>query len=147
MEFRGQVNEENRQAPACTLVYPQHQFNPEDLLTFIEMKGFAEDWKGLQLNEDDLFALQIAIMSDPRAAPVIQGTGGLRKLRFAPSRWNVGKRDALRVCYVYFEEFGIVLLVIAYSKGDKDDLSADEKRSIKQLLERQKREFSRRTIR
>ncbi len=114
---------------AGTLVFPKHALNPEELLNFIEMKGFVDDWERLKLDvEFDLLALQVAIMAAPRAAPVVSGTGGLRKLRFSPPGWKMGKRDAIRVCYVYFEDFWTVLLVVAYAKNEKGDLTAVEKR-------------------
>ena len=92
------------------LRYPKHRFRPEDLLNFIEAKAFSQEWSQLKLSDDDLGALQVSIMSAPEGPPVIVGTGGLRKLRFAPLKWSEGKRDALRVCYAYFPESHIVWL-------------------------------------
>lgn len=131
----------------CTLVYPKHHFKPEELLTFIEMDGFSADWIELGLDADDLLALQVAIMSGPSRPPVIPGTGGLRKIRFAPKAWNVGKSGGVRICYVYFAAWGVVLLVIAYPKSEKDTLTAEEKRDIRQLIARQHAEFSSRNFR
>ena len=37
-----------------TLVYSPGDVQPEDLLTFIELPGFDDDWKHLRLNDDDL---------------------------------------------------------------------------------------------
>ena len=76
-------------------------------------------------------------MVDPKTAPVIEGTGGLRKLRFRPPGAHRGKSGSHRVCYVYFEEFGIVFLVTVYDKKQKDNLSAAAKKIIRQLIERQ----------
>jgi hypothetical protein len=104
---------------------------PEDFLHFIELDEFQQDWEQLGLNvESDLWELQNEIMRDPDAAPLIQGAGGLRKLRFSPSRWRVGKSGAIRVCYVYFQPHWTVLLVMAYGKNRKDNLTAAEKRDI-----------------
>lgn len=120
------------------IVTPKQAVRPEDLLTFIELRGFIDDWEGMKLDvELDLLALQVAIMAAPKAAPVIPGTGGLRKLRFSPPAWKTGKRDAIRVCYVYFEEFWTVLLVVAYPKSQKDNLTESEKRQINKLIDRQ----------
>jgi hypothetical protein len=78
----------------------------EELLYFIETTEFTKSWEKLGLDdEDDLLALQLSIMAAPRRSPIIKGTGGLRKLRFAPAAWKVGARGAVRVCYVYFEEY------------------------------------------
>jgi hypothetical protein len=129
----------------ATLKYPQHAFDPQDLLQFVELDEFIDDWKALGLDDDDdLWMLQIAIMADPAGAPVIEGTGGLRKLRFAPMDWNRGKRGAARVCYAYFEEHGIVLLCAAYDHHEKDNLSAQEKRGIKEYIDQIKKWLSER---
>jgi hypothetical protein len=118
-----------------TLRYPKHAINPEDLLHFVELDEFADDWKCLGLDdEEDMWALSAAIMVSPEGPPVIRGTGGLRKLRFAPADWSTGKRGAVRVCYVYFPQYFIVLLCAAYSHLEKDNLSAKEKAGIRQYI-------------
>lgn len=126
---------------AGILVYPKHQLAPEDLLNFCELSGFVQEWDDLGLDvEFDLCALQVTIMAHPKQAPVVAGTGGLRKLDFSPphavGRKKRGKRNACRVCYVYFEEFYTVHLVTVYTKGRKDDLTSDEKKAIKKAIER-----------
>lgn len=126
------------------LRYPQHLLNPEDLLTFIQMDGFSDDWEEeLGFEDTDLQALEIMIMVAPTGPPIVPGTGGLRKIRFARSERNVGKSGGARVCYVYFEEWKIVLLVVAYGKNEKDDLDPDEKRAIRALIQREEVAFSR----
>jgi len=125
------------------LSYPGHVLTPQDFLTFVELDEFIDDWNGLGLDDEkDLWALQIAIMANPKGAGVIQGTGGLRKLRFAPSDWNVGKRQAIRVCYVYFEEFALVLLAVAYDHNEKDNLSKAEKEGIRKYIEKSRKWLS-----
>lgn len=117
------------------LCYPGDKFSPEDFLNFVQWDSFVADWKSLGLCDDDLRALEVAIMAKPTGAPVVGGTGGLRKLRFAPAAWNKGKRGAVRVCYVYFEVHHVVLLLVAYGKTEQDNLTAAEKKSIKTLIE------------
>jgi len=108
---------------------------PADLLHFVELRAFTEAWdRALGLGDDDLTALQVLVMLRPKDAPVIAGTGGLRKLRFAPSDWPQGKRGAVRVCYVHYEALGVVVLVTAYAKGRKEDLTAEEKKAIARLI-------------
>src|SRR5687768_15932561 len=83
--------------PASQLV------TPEQFLLFVELDEFSDDWDGLGLDpDDDMWELCTQIMHSPTAAPVSQGTGGLRKLRFVPSSWSSGKSGAIRVCYAYF---------------------------------------------
>lgn len=138
------MTKKSRRNHRVELSYPKHVFNPENLLHFIELRQFTEGWDDLGLDdEDDLTALQLMIMVGPKKHPVISGTGGLRKMRFAPDHWNAGKRGAARVCYVYFQEYGIVLLAIAYGKNEKDDLKAAEKKAIAKLIVEIEKELDR----
>jgi hypothetical protein len=118
------------------LVFPKHLLKPEDFLHFVELPEFSGDWDALGLNdEEDLTLLQMAIMANPKGAPVVRGTGGLRKLRFAPGRWNCGKSGAARVCYVYLETHWTVVLMMVYGKGAKESLTSEEKSLIKREIE------------
>ena len=117
-----------------------------DLLSFIESKSFLSAWRRCGLADGDLLALQIGILVDPKSAPVIEGTGGLRKLRFSPPGSRRGKSGSHRVCYVYFEEFGIVFLVTVYDKKQKDNLSAAGKKTIRMMIEHQHALLSLRTF-
>ncbi len=106
----------------------------EDLLDFVELDIFTADWRRLRLDDDDLLELQVSIMLSPKGSPVISGTGGLRKLRFAPSRWHRGKRGALRIGYAFFDDLKIAALIVVYPKNEKADLDESERAEIKQLL-------------
>lgn len=118
----------------AVLRYPPHWFTPEDLLTFIELRPFTRRWDELGLTDQDLGCLQTLIMINPKAAPVVEDTGGLRKARCG--RRDGGKSAGYRVCYVYFEEYRTVLLVLIYPKSERDNLSAAQKKTIRQLIER-----------
>ena len=117
-----------------TLVYFKHQGEPEDLLNFWELEWFVKSWDDLELSDEDLGALQILIMCDPKAAPVMQGTKGLRKLRYSPEGWDTGKSSAIRVWYVHFEKYGHVLLALVFKKGELDDLSDAGKKAVNQAI-------------
>jgi hypothetical protein len=118
-----------------TVHYAAHEFEPLEMLDFIQLDGFKRSWRRLGLTDLDLKALRTMIATAPGIAPVIQGTGGLRKFRFKDPKSNRGKSGGYRVCYAYFESHGIALLVQIYPKSRKDDLSASERRNIKEQLE------------
>ena len=118
---------------------PDSPLDSEDLLSFIASTAFERAWKQCELTDDDLFELQRCILARPNGAPVMSGTGGLRKLRFSPAGASHGKSGSHRACYVYFEEFGVVLLVTAYSKSKKDNLSAASRNVIRKMIEEQHR--------
>lgn len=50
--------------------------------TFIEVPLFSKRWKEIGLGEEELRALQIMLLKDPESGPVMEGTGGIRKVRF-----------------------------------------------------------------
>jgi hypothetical protein len=119
--------------------YPGHLLKPDDLVSFIEAVTFRKNWDRCGLTDTDLFALQVAIMARPKGAPAIQGTGGLRKLRFSPPGSSSGKSGSHRVCYVYFEEVGIVLLVLAYAKARTDTVSPAGRNALRKMIEEQRK--------
>ncbi|MBX3423421.1 MAG: hypothetical protein KF752_17830 [Pirellulaceae bacterium] len=129
----------------ATLKYPKHWLRPEDLLNFEESPAFIRRWGQLGLDvERDLFALQIAICVDPKFAPVIPGTDGIRKGRFVPPGRNVGKSGGYRVLYVYFEGYGFVHFLLVYSKSEIEDISEGVKRQLNKLVIEAGRELRRR---
>lgn len=63
---------------------------------------------------------------------VIQGTGGLRKMRWSASPAG-GKRGGVRVIYFHVVAQAQVRLLLIYRKGIKDDLTAKEKKVLRKL--------------
>ncbi len=66
---------------------------------------------------------------------IIKGSGGIRKLRWAGS--GRGKRGGIRVIYYYFTKDEQIYMLYAYPKSKKDDLTADQLKQLKQLVEEQ----------
>lgn len=106
--------------------------------TFIEVPPFTKRWNELGLTDEDLLNLQLLLLKNPEAGPVIRGTGGVRKLRFAFD--NRGKSGSARVCYVDFEEFGTIYLITVYAKAKKESLTAEEKNILEKLVKTLKEE-------
>ncbi|MDZ4818060.1 MAG: addiction module toxin RelE [Planctomycetota bacterium] len=106
-----------------------------NLLHFVETDEFCQDWSDLGLDvENDLWELQTYLMSAPDFAPIIPGTGGLRKARYVPAKWNKSKSEGIRVCYAYFPKHWTIMLIMAYRKSKQDNLTAAEKAGIKSYL-------------
>ncbi len=105
-----------------------------DWPTFLHLDIFDEEWSDLGLRDADLQELQGEILASPERYPIIRGTDGLRKIRFAPSREARGKSGAYRVGYVRFREFGFILLVTVWGKNDKSDLSAEDRHGIAAIV-------------
>jgi hypothetical protein len=104
------------------------------LLTFLYTPGFVREWERQRLTDEDLQALEALIARDPAAAPVVPGTGGLRKLRFAPPSRHTGKRGANRVGFAFFRAKSFVFVVAMFAKNEAADFTAAERGEIARLL-------------
>jgi len=82
--------------------------------------------------------MEAVIAADPSAAPVISGTGGIRKQRWAGS--GRGKRGGVRTIYFWHAGPGAVYLLTAYAKADRADLSPADRRALSRLVGRIKKE-------
>ena len=78
------------------------------------------------------------ILSDPNAWPVIPASGGVRKARASLS--GRGKRGGARVIYFWLDRHEEVYLLTAYTKNDKEDLSAAELKEWNQFATSIRRE-------
>lgn len=101
--------------------------------SFVELPIFKSRWEALGLDEEDLLSLQTELLADPKVGDVMQGTGGVRKMRFAFE--HRGKSGGVRVIYVDFEVYEKIYLLTAYTKNEKENLTKKERNEIKQLIE------------
>ena len=110
------------------------EFDPNDWPIFIELPGFTREWASLGFSDGDLTALQTAILHGPNRHPVVSGTGGLRKIRFARPGERRGKSGSYRACYACFLNNGIVILAMVYDKGEQPDFTVAQRRTIAAVL-------------
>ena len=99
-------------------------------MVFIESQVFTRQVREL-LTDEEYAGFQWFLAALPDAGDMIQGTGGLRKIR-----WSVGgrsKRGGVRVIYFHVSAQAQVRLLLIYRKGVKDDLTAAEKKVLRQL--------------
>jgi hypothetical protein len=97
------------------------EFRP---VTVVELSEFSRKAAGV-LQEDEIAAIIGFLAYRPQAGELIQGTGGVRKLR-----WNLtgkGKRGGARVIYYYCDLDTPLFLITMFTKGQKSDLSPAEK--------------------
>lgn len=69
----------------------------------------------------------------PDQGALIQGTGGVRKVRWRTGKDNKGKSGGVRILY-YYEKGELVLLVTLYRKSERENIDAAEKNELKKLL-------------
>lgn len=101
--------------------------------TFKEMPWFTKEWEELGFDDEALRGLQNIILADPKVGDLIQGTGGVRKMRFAFV--GKGKSGSCRVVYADYAFYETVYLIAAYKKADKESISFEEKNEIKKLVQ------------
>ncbi len=99
---------------------------------FVMMPEFDRRWKSMDLDDNDLRRLQEEVLLDPEKGDVMQGTGGLHKLRFAFE--GKGKSGSARVCYVDFVVYESIYPITAYPKSEKDNLSKAERSNIVKMI-------------
>lgn len=102
-------------------------------MVFIETPLFTKRVKAL-LDDDSYAAFQRHLADHPNAGDLIEGTGGLRKIRVAAN--GRGKRGGARVIYFYFVAAARIALLHIYTKNEQADLSTQEKDALKRIIER-----------
>lgn len=105
-------------------------------IEFIETSLFTRQIRMIA-TDDELKALQCELIESPEKGDLIQGTGGLRKVRMATG--HQGKSGSARVIY-FLATCEVIWLVMAYPKNTKGSLSAAEKAALKKLTRQLKDE-------
>ena len=101
-------------------------------LIFKETSFFTRHASEL-LPDEELNALQWALMANPESGDLIRGSGGLRKLRWAGS--GRGKRGGLRVIYYWHISGSVILLLLAYPKNTQENLTPAQLKALKSIIE------------
>jgi hypothetical protein len=100
---------------------------------FVELPAFERHLADY-LEDDGFSELQAVLMDAPEAGDVIQGTGGLRKLRFADPRRRKGRRGGLRVIYFWWATGKQFWLFTLYGKDEASDLTPDQRKALRAML-------------
>lgn len=90
------------------------------------------------LEDSQLPDLEAALLKNPEMGDVIEGTGGARKMRIQLE--GRGKRGGGRVIYLDVTEREHLYLLFAYPKNVQENLTAEQKRSIRNIIEEIRKE-------
>lgn len=101
-------------------------------MVIVETKAFTARIASL-LDEEEYRELQLQLVDRPGVGKVIQGTGGLRKIRWAKA--GSGKRGGIRIIYLWHPATSTILMLLAYSKNERDDLSAEQRRALQRIVD------------
>jgi hypothetical protein len=100
---------------------------------FVELPPFERNRQDY-LNDEGFHALQKTLMQKPEAGDVIEGTGGLRKIRYTDEKRGKGKRGGLRVIYYWWVAGQQFWLFTLFNKNEMDDLTPVQRNILKDLL-------------
>lgn len=100
-------------------------------MRFVETSIFTKRVTA-QLRDEDYLALQLALVFRPEQGPIIAGSGGLRKLRWAAA--GRGKRGGLRVIYYWEPREEAFFMLYLYAKNEQGDLTAAQIRTLARLV-------------
>jgi len=101
-------------------------------MVIIETSIFTKQVQKL-LSDDDYRELQYALVQRPDMGQIIVGSGGLRKIRWRTH--GRGKRGGVRIIYYWAVSSHQLLMLLAYSKSQQDDLTPDQLRILKAMVE------------
>jgi hypothetical protein len=102
------------------------------MLTVAELPEYMRRAAKL-LNDDDRRAVIDYLAAHPKAGDLMEGTGGVRKLRWG--RDGRGKSGGVRVIYYVHSEAMPLYLLTLFAKNERANLSKAERNELSKLVE------------
>ncbi|MFA7232421.1 MAG: type II toxin-antitoxin system RelE/ParE family toxin [Victivallaceae bacterium] len=102
-------------------------------MEFIETNIFTK-LADMLFTDSEYRELQFALLTNPTVGDLIQGSGGLRKVR-----WNVttgGKRGGARIIY-YWDAGNKIYMLYGYKKNKQSDLTSEQLKTLSKLVKEQ----------
>lgn len=85
-------------------------------MIFIETSTFTKLFPKY-LTDDEYRVFQWYLLLNPEAGDLVSGSGGIRKVRWAPQ--GKGKRGGIRIMYYWKKSDNEIWLLTLYSKSEK----------------------------
>lgn len=101
------------------------------MITVAETEPFQRKVSRL-LSEDEKNELIAYLAMNPNAGVLVQGAGGIRKLRWA--RNSRGKSGGVRVIYYFHNEELPLYLLAVFGKNEKTNISMEEKNILSKIV-------------
>jgi mRNA-degrading endonuclease RelE of RelBE toxin-antitoxin system len=103
-------------------------------MVIIETSVFTRQVQQL-LSDEEYQELQTALVNRPNTGSIIVGSGGLRKLRWTTK--GKGKRGGSRVIYYWAVTQDQLLMLLIYSKREREDLTRGQLKTLREIVEEQ----------
>lgn len=84
------------------------------------------------LDDEEYRTLQNFLVEMPTSGDIIQGSGGIRKLRWGAS--GHGKRGGSRIIYYWATQHDQIFMLYAYAKNERDDLTKEQLAQISAVV-------------
>lgn len=111
--------------------------------TVVETPVFIRSAAQTEVTETELNEIRTLVARNPTIGDPMPGTGGARKVRFAAK--GKGKSGGYRVITFFSGDNIPVFLLDIYAKGERIDLSQQEKNTLRHLLKRLAETFKSKT--
>ncbi|MBF0263807.1 MAG: type II toxin-antitoxin system RelE/ParE family toxin [Gammaproteobacteria bacterium] len=103
------------------------------MITIAETEPFQKKAKKL-LSIEEKEDLIDYLSEHPDSGDLIQGTGGIRKLRW--STVSKGKSGGVRIIYYYHSEMMPLYLLTLFGKNEKSNISNEEKTLLSKIIKK-----------
>lgn len=100
-------------------------------MVIIETSIFTKKISTL-LSDEEYRVLQNALIEMPGSGDIIQGSGGIRKIRWGVS--GRGKRGGARVVYYWATNNDQIFMLYAYAKNERDNLTKDQLSMLREVV-------------
>jgi hypothetical protein len=107
-----------------------HEVGDAPEITVLQLPKFKVEATDL-IGAEGIDAVAAYLAEHPDAGDVIPGVGGARKLRWAAR--GKGKRGGARIIYLYVVIAERIYLIRCYAKNVRADLTADEKKALRNI--------------
>lgn len=113
--------------PQCGIVYR---------VVFIESKAFTKRLQRLAgaAADEVLRRIQDDLLVNPERGDVVQGLGGIRKVRAGNAGRGKGKRSGYRYMHLYLPHRGHIHLLFLLDKNEQEDLDAGQRDALRQMV-------------
>jgi hypothetical protein len=110
------------------------QWRSMAIVKFVETTAFTRKITEV-MTDDEYRLLQEVLLRRPAQGSVIEGSGGVRKLRWAEK--GRGKRGGLRIIYYWHTERELFLMLYAYRKSEQKDLTREQRKLLAKLVQQE----------
>jgi len=100
---------------------------------FVELPAFERNRENY-LDDAGFRRLQLLLLANPEAGEVMEGTGGLRKLRYGDVRRGKGRRGGLRAIYFWWPQGKQFWVFTLFGKDEVADLTPFQRQQLKEMI-------------